>query len=326
MGLVGNFSNLSYDIKDIANKKRLKVNVMSAFSNWPLSAGSCRLDLHEKCFQVGGCSPLISHFMVTAAGFYRRAAGHFMRRVEHDEHLIGYVTSGHGYLQIGSTAERFHEVGPGSLWWIRPGVPHYYYAAPEKPWSVYWAHVQKSEANALFDLIGFQETPVLSVGIDQSMIQEFERLLINLNQQPCTNALLISVSARLRAWLCEAAVILEDHSKKPSAIIEHANRAFSQNIGKKFCLDGIAAEFNLSKFHFSRKYKRLTGKSPVTAFMEFKMNYACELLTNKNRSVEEIGYQIGFDDGAYFSKVFNKYIGLTPSKYRSNLGVIKNII
>lgn len=302
----------------------MQVNVVSAFSNWPLSTGSCRLDLHEKCFQAGGCNPLMSNFMVTAAGFYRRAAGHFMRRTEHDEHLIGYVTSGHGYLQIGTGVEKFYEVGPGSLWWIPPNVPHYYYASPEKPWSVYWAHVQKPDANTLFDLIGFRETPVLPVGIDQTMIREFERILTNMKHQSFSNALLIAVSAGLRAWLCDAAVILEERSEKPDAIIELANRLFSQNIGNKFCLDSIAAEFNLSKFHFSRKYKRLTGKSPVTAFMELKMNYACGLLANENRSVGEIGHRLGFYDEAHFSKVFNKYIGLSPSKYRSVLCVNKN--
>jgi AraC family transcriptional regulator, arabinose operon regulatory protein len=292
---------------------------MSAFSNWPLSSGSCRLDLHDRCFNATLSHPLIERFMLTAAGFYHRAAGHFMRRSEHDEHLMAYVTSGHGYLQIGDTIDRIYEVGPGSLWWIPPNVPHYYYASPDQPWSVYWAHIQKSEATTIYNLIGFEHQPVVRIGVSPDLVQGFERILHGLREQQDSISVLASASASLRAWLCDVAVILEKQCLQQASLVDKANKVFEQRLGQKFSLDDIAAEFNLSKFHFSRKYKKLTGKSPASAFMEYKINYACELLRHNKKTISQISYQLGFSDETYFTKVFTKHIGLTPSRYRAAL-------
>lgn len=297
---------------------------MSAFSNWPLSTGSCRLDLRDPNDSKDSFHPLFANFLLTAAGFYHRAVGHFMRRSEHDEHLIGYVTSGHGYLQIGDSLEQIYEIGPGSLWWIPPNIPHYYYAAPDQPWSVYWAHMQKSDANTIHDLIGFRKEPVVRIGVSLGQIQGFERILLGLNQQCRSVSSLAAASAGLRAWLCEAAVILEQQREKPELLVERANKVFADNLGQKFSLEDIAAEFNLSKFHFSRKYKKLTGKSPANAFMEFKINHACELIQHENKSISQISYQLGFNDEGYFTKVFAKHIGLSPAKYRMSLDLNKS--
>lgn len=292
---------------------------MSAFSNWPLSTGSCRLDLRDQCLSKGAFHPLFANFVVTAAGFYHRAAGHFMRRSEHDEHLVGYVTSGHGYLQIGHSLEAIYEIGPGSLWWIPPNVPHYYYAAPDQPWSVYWAHLQKSEATNIYNLIGFHEEPVVQIGVSMDQIQGFERILSSLNHESSSVSQLVAASASLRAWLCEAAVILEQEGDRREPLVERANKVFADNLRQKFSLEDIAAEFHLSKFHFSRKYKKLTGKSPANAFMEYKINHACELIQRDESNISQISYQLGFNDEAYFAKVFAKYIGLSPSKYRMSV-------
>lgn len=292
---------------------------MSALSNWPLSSGSCRFDLHDRCTESKLKSPLVEQFMLNAAGFYDRAAGHLMRRHEHDEHILAYVTSGHGYLQIDGNNDQIYEIGPGSLWWIPPNVPHYYYAATDQPWSLFWAHVQKPEANALYNLIGFDNKPTVKVGVSPTLIQGFERILLNLRDQPKSISQLAAISAKMRAWLCDAAVILEQQKHQQNSLLEGVNRIFEERLEQKLSLDEIAAEFNLSKSHFSRKYKKLTGKSPSSAFTEYKINCACQLMRDEKRTISQISYQLGFMDETYFTKVFTKHIGMSPSRYRTSL-------
>ncbi|MFB9147044.1 helix-turn-helix domain-containing protein [Halomonas alkalicola] len=299
---------------------------MSAFSNWPLSSGSARIDLHDLCIRDACNHPLVNNFMVTAAGYYHRAAGHFMRRTEHDEHLIAYVTSGHGYLQIGGSVSQIYEVGPGSLWWIPPNVPHYYYASPNEPWSVYWAHAQKSEALDIYNFIGLARNPVVTIGVASGLALGFEKIINRLGGNEINVLALASASASLKAWLFDAAIMLNEEKCYHKFFHEKVEKYFLERVGDPMNLDEIASEFNISKYHFARKFKKITGKTPARAFMEQKINHACDLLSNDGVSIGQISYRLGFSDESYFTKVFTRYIGLTPSKYRSSLIKAKGVI
>ncbi|HET8705548.1 MAG TPA: helix-turn-helix transcriptional regulator, partial [Pseudomonadales bacterium] len=72
----------------------------------------------------------------------------------------------------------------------------------------------------------------------------------------------------------------------------------------------------LSKFHFSKKYKALTGHSPIQHFIHLKMEQACYLLDISDQAVSLISQQLGYDDPHYFSRLFKKVIGVNPSQYR----------
>lgn len=75
------------------------------------------------------------------------------------------------------------------------------------------------------------------------------------------------------------------------------------------------------RFHFNRQYlssmlKKHTGKTFSVLLTEARMTEAAELLQKSARSVQEIADSLGYQDAAYFMKVFKKYYGTTPSNYR----------
>lgn len=82
-------------------------------------------------------------------------------------------------------------------------------------------------------------------------------------------------------------------------------------------LDELAAQFKLSRFHFAKTYRALTGHAPIQDFIQLKMALACRLLDRGDAEVRQVAEQLGYDDPYYFSRLFRKVVGMAPSHYRA---------
>jgi transcriptional regulator GlxA family with amidase domain len=81
-------------------------------------------------------------------------------------------------------------------------------------------------------------------------------------------------------------------------------------------LEALAETVSLSKFHFIKKYKELTGTTPINHFIHLKVERACHLLDVTTKSINEISFAVGYEDAYYFSRIFKKIMGVSPSQYR----------
>jgi YesN/AraC family two-component response regulator len=91
-----------------------------------------------------------------------------------------------------------------------------------------------------------------------------------------------------------------------------------ENLSSELSLSKIASHANLSKYHFSRTFKRLTGFSPMEFVVILKMNKAKKLFTEKNLSISKVAEQIGYLDLRNFERRFKKHTGLTPSLFKKS--------
>ncbi|MHB9140812.1 MAG: ATP-binding protein [Paludibacter sp.] len=83
-----------------------------------------------------------------------------------------------------------------------------------------------------------------------------------------------------------------------------------------FNVKKLSSDLNISTTHLYRKLKALTGLSPVEFIRAFKLQKACEMLSNTNYSIKEIGYGLGFNNLSYFVKCFREQFGVTPTTFR----------
>ena len=88
-----------------------------------------------------------------------------------------------------------------------------------------------------------------------------------------------------------------------------------KNITSRVSLDEAAAVSGYSKYHFLRKFKAFTGKTPVDFINSQRCEYAKNLLTNTNLSVKQVADAVGFESHSYFSKVFSSFYGVSPAEY-----------
>jgi AraC family transcriptional regulator len=91
----------------------------------------------------------------------------------------------------------------------------------------------------------------------------------------------------------------------------------------EFSLIRLAREAGMSEFHFSRAFKRTTGFKPSQYFINLRMERARRLLRESNRSIIEIGLNVGYTSLSHFARIFHREVGISPSRYRRSYGHAK---
>jgi AraC-like DNA-binding protein len=86
--------------------------------------------------------------------------------------------------------------------------------------------------------------------------------------------------------------------------------------GRPVSLPDVAAQANLSPFHFLRVYKRAYGETPHEFLTRLRIVRAKTLLAKGNHSVTEACFEVGFSSLGSFSNLFAYRVGLSPSEYR----------
>ena len=74
--------------------------------------------------------------------------------------------------------------------------------------------------------------------------------------------------------------------------------------------------FYISPYHLSHMFKQKTGYTVKQYLLRRRLGEAQIRLASTQDSVQTIAEELGFEDASYFSRIFSKYIGLTPTEYR----------
>lgn len=90
----------------------------------------------------------------------------------------------------------------------------------------------------------------------------------------------------------------------------------NQHLVQDFSLAKLAQAAQLSEYHFSRLFKHATGLAPSHYFIRLRIARARQLLLETERSVIDIGLEVGYSSPSHFSQVFRREVGVTPSAYR----------
>ena len=87
-------------------------------------------------------------------------------------------------------------------------------------------------------------------------------------------------------------------------------------LSEDISLDDLAAEAQLSPFHFARMFKRSLGVPPRVYLTRLRLEKACELLEQTDRPITEIALDVGYSSNQVLARVFLKHMRLSPSDYR----------
>ncbi|MDR1537357.1 MAG: response regulator [Clostridiales bacterium] len=106
----------------------------------------------------------------------------------------------------------------------------------------------------------------------------------------------------------------------PKNLVEKAKLFIGEHYSEhELSVDRLCEHLHLSQSYFSTIFRQETGASYVQYLTELRMNKAQELLRQTNGKTYEIARLVGYEEPNYFSYVFKKWFGISPTRYRSSL-------
>ena len=97
--------------------------------------------------------------------------------------------------------------------------------------------------------------------------------------------------------------------------LEKITKLVIKNLGKDFNVDDLCLEMGMSRSSLYNKVKALTDHSPSDFIRQTRLKEGASLLRSKKYTVAEVSDMLGFSDPKYFTDIFKKYYGMTPSAY-----------
>lgn len=102
----------------------------------------------------------------------------------------------------------------------------------------------------------------------------------------------------------------------PLAKIQRICREMQTCVHEKIHMPDLAKQLCWGETQFYRYFRQFTGLTPLQYHKQLKLNYAKNLILNKNLSISEIAYQVGYESPSQFSREYKRYFGVNP---RTNL-------
>jgi len=102
-------------------------------------------------------------------------------------------------------------------------------------------------------------------------------------------------------------------------LLDRAMTYIDQHLHRKIAQAEVAELCELNTFQFSRLFKKLTGVTFQEYLQHRRIAEAMRLLANPKVSVTDVCFTVGFRDLSYFTRIFQRYVGLPPSRYRLSL-------
>ncbi len=214
-----------------------------------------------------------------------------------------------GELQIGDAA-----VGAGTLVIFGAKYPYRYSHTSTDDVVYLWAHFTGSYAERLLVDLGFSKTPFIKkLPSDNLLESRFRSLFERFEGKSVFERQ--ELSCALERILLEAARSAVGE-KRGESLLGTSLRYIHDHYNSEIRIPELAKMENLSNSRYVARFTSAVGMSPMQYIVELRLRYACDLLENTDMSIKEVASLSGYDDPHFFSKLFKKHIGLSPSEHR----------
>ena len=227
-----------------------------------------------------------------------------------------YINAGEGHFILDG-----HEVivPAGNMVLYQPKQEqHYYFLGKDQ--SQYWfVHFTGRQVKSI---LKHYEIPldgyILHTGISYEYEDLFKRMRDELlecafcyeeNLTYLLRELLILMNRRMNQDIPKVKGFVQDE-------IDHARDYFKDHYNEEISIEQYAASRNMSTSWFSKCFRDIVGVSPMKYILDQRIRNAQILLETSDFTITEIAHTLGYENPMYFSRVFHKAKGQSPSKYR----------
>ncbi|OGV38878.1 MAG: hypothetical protein A2X48_01795 [Lentisphaerae bacterium GWF2_49_21] len=110
------------------------------------------------------------------------------------------------------------------------------------------------------------------------------------------------------------------HGGKSLRLVQSLKQRIENDYRRDMTINSLAKEFKVTPVHMARAFRMLVGMSPLEYVHRLRLEEAYRLLTASAKNISEIAEEVGFPDANYFSRLFRKKMGMSPSMAVTNQG------
>lgn len=257
--------------------------------------------------------------IITAAGYYRV---HTSKVIETErpngrgDYQLLYLAAGKAHFFFDGVEKI---ISKGNMVLFRPGETQMYYLyADEKP-ETYWVHFTGSDVNLLLDYyqmpknenVFFTGTSTDYEWLFRQMIQELQ--LQRANYEDLLNMNLRHIFLIINRYLQEG----NDIGTEMLDEIERATHYFNEHYNEPIVIEDYAKERAMTVNWFTQNFKKITKVTPMQYILSLRITNAMNLIDNTDYNMTQIADAVGYNNSMYFSRIFKKHTGMTPTEYKN---------
>lgn len=228
-----------------------------------------------------------------------------------DCYALHVVTRGSGWIETGRRPRPRLPIRAPAAFWLFPGLVHSY-RPEDSGWTVAWV-LFDGPAAPEYEALGLLDraapvVPLVDAAQVRTLFQDLfstvraREQLFEITAGTLVHRLVQAVGAGGRQLRVSRAVReLDEHALEPVSLREHAQR------------------IGLSEHELREEVRCATGSTPKDYILRLRLNAAKDLLAATDRPVAQIAQAVGYDDPAYFTRLFARRVGRSPTAFRREM-------
>ena len=256
--------------------------------------------------------------LVTSCGYYRLEKLPIIateRPKGRKDFQLLFIAKGKGHFVINGKKEIVSE---GNMILFRTDESQMYYYYGKDKTEVYWIHFTGKNVEDLLNQYDFPNNKnVFFAGFSSDYEYFYTKIIQELQLERKNYTDMISLF--FKQLLIAVNRFLIEEKKSNTEIqnkVEKATHYFNEHYNEEINIDDFAASMNMSTCYFIRCFRQIVRVSPLQYILSLRMSNAKNLLGNTTYNINEIAQIVGYENQLYFSRLFRKNVGVSPSEYR----------
>lgn len=227
-------------------------------------------------------------------------------------------TKGRGLLKIRGEE---YSISPGQGMLLYPNEFHEYYAISE-PWEVHWFSFIGKQAADILKSLQFVHSQVMQLSDPEPILTKMDKMMkLAAADTPIGYLQCSTVIYEILIDLFHYSSAMSTRSRHQYfARLSPALEYIYEHYHELISLEDLAAQLSVTEQYTCTLFKQTLGFRPMEYVNKFRIGKARRLLTDEPElSIAEIALRVGYEDLSYFIKMFKRYHGTTPRKYREQM-------
>ncbi|MCD8261451.1 MAG: AraC family transcriptional regulator [Bacteroides sp.] len=267
--------------------------------------------------------PFVTNLYISRIGFFPEVKYHYIEKSEGTDYsILVYCIKGKGWVKTGG---KTYPVDKNQFFVLPHKMPNSFGAHNEDPWTIYWIHFKGKQTSSYMPVC---ITPQILVHEENLFEQNWQDLFEKI--YTCLESGFIKENFRYACscfqYLLSSFLYKQTRNGIPGKgetyknLTEQILSYMKENITRQITLKELSEKFHISVSHLSFVFHKSTSYSVIDYFIRLKIQRACQYFELTSLKINEVAYLLGYNDVAYFSRLFSKVMKMSPKNYKLKSG------